>query len=572
MRAIGYLAREKAQDAVRLLRRAGTGLADLVWLKRARGTRIRIGAVAGVLVLYSLIKFTALPGVPCQLSAAKECPPADETIALVPENALLFGHLTLDRDTEQWERAEDAFESLADLQTILAAELPSAVPTPSGADLDLGSDVLPWADQDLAVVLLPGPERTSVPLFIAGVGDREAAEQFLARIAPPGEPEAQRHGDAALTVYPEGFGAAYIGDNLAFGNETAVRVAIDVDTGAVPALEDSVQDAAREQLPEARFAEVYLSRQGVRRLLADGAGAASQLETFIDYEATSAVAAALVARDEGLEVDLISRLDPERVEGKPSFFSRLPEFEPDLAGEAGARAIGYVGVGEFGPTLADLLGQTGPAAQGVVGSLQSLASRLEQEAGVNPLRDLLPALGGQAAVVAEPTDGIPFASLIVEGVDTDRAKEALAGLQGPLLRALGPSATARVPSFQESEVEGVTVHSVQASPTVNLSYAVFDGILVISTDPAGIAQVRAGGESLRDSEPYDLVTGELPDEVSALVFLNLDELFGQVTRTDLVEDPFFANLSVLFENASSLGLAANGSDEAIRTELFLALD
>jgi hypothetical protein len=221
--------------------------------------------------------------------------------------------------------------------------------------------------------------------------------------------------------------------------------------------------------------------------------------------------------------------------------------------------------------LTKLLDQAG-AAPGLAGSLQGLAATLEQEAGVNPLRDLLPALGGQAAVVAEPTDGVPFASVIVDDVDEKIASAALAGLQKPLLEALSPPGGAQVPKFEESEVEGVTVRSVQASPTVNLSYAVFDNNLVVSTDPAGVAQVKASGDSLADSGVYERATDDLPDEVSALVFLNLDELFGQVTRTDLVEDPFFANLSVLFENASSLGLAVNGSDEQILTELFLALD
>ncbi len=81
-----------------------------------------------------------------------------------------------------------------------------------------------------------------------------------------------------------------------------------------------------------------------------------------------------------------------------------------------------------------------------------------------------------------------------------------------------------------------------------------------------------GDGGLQDSEPFERATDGLPDEVSALVFLNLDELFGQVTRTDLVEDPFFANLSVLFENATSAALAVNADDEEIRSELFLALD
>ena len=41
-----------------------------------------------------------------------------------------------------------------------------------------------------------------------------------------------------------------------------------------------------------------------------------------------------------------------------------------------------------------------------------------------------------------------------------------------------------MPRFEETEIDGIPVRSVQASPTVNLSYAVFDDKLVVSTAPA----------------------------------------------------------------------------------------
>ena len=573
VRAVGYWIREKAQAAGKRLGAAGEWVADL-WLKRSREGRIRIVAVAGVLALYAVVKFAPVPGVPCQISAAKECAPPNDTIALAPADTLLYAHVTIDEDTAQFERATDAFEQLSDLRTILGAEIPAALPTPSGTELNIAEDILPWADQDLAVNLLPGPKGTALPVFVVGVGDREGADQFLTTIAPTGvQPQSQQQGEAALSVYTPGFASAFVDDELVFGSEAGVRRVLDVSAGTVDRLEDAPQNAPRDELPDARFAEVYLSQPGVQQLLANRTGAATQLETFVDYGAAQAVAAGLIARPDGLEVALVSELDPKLIEGSPSFFSALPDFEPSLADEAGERTIGYVGVGDLGPTATGVLDQGGKGAQGLAASLQALAGTLEQEAGVNPLRDLLPALGGQAALVAEPTDGVPFASLIVDGVDEEQAAPALAGLQKPLLEALQPAGGAQVPRFEETEVDGVKVQSVQASATVNLSYALFDGKLVISTDPAGVAQVKADSDNLADSGAYEKATDDLPDEVSALVFLNLDELFGQIRdRTDLAEDPFFANLSVLFENASSLGLAVNGSDERIRTELFLALD
>jgi hypothetical protein len=275
------------------------------------------------------------------------------------------------------------------------------------------------------------------------------------------------------------------------------------------------------------------------------------------------------ARDDGVELSLVSELDPKLELRRPTVFADLPRFEPSLAGEAGTRALGYIGVGALGPALNTALASAGAGAQGLAGSLRALAQSLQQEAGVDPFKDLLPALGGQAALVAEPTDAVPFASLIVDGVDEDKANVALARLQRPLLRSLSAGGR-QIPSFKTEDVDGVNVHSVQASPTVNLSYAVFDGKLVISTQPDGVAAVRSSGDNLAGTVGYEDAVDPLPDEVSALVFLNLEEVFGLAQQAGLVQDPLYASLSEDISHIRSLGVAVRGSDDELRSELFLA--
>ena len=569
VRAMGYWVREKSQIAWRVLRSWAASAAEF-WRTRSPETKTRTYAVAGVIVLYLVVKFAPVPGVPCEISAAKECAPPDETIAFVPEDALLYAHFTIDRDSHQYELANDLSGDLPDA-TLLAGQVAGAIPTPSGQPIDLGADVLPWAKRDLALTLIPGPKKTALPVFLAGVEDRAGAEEFLAAIAPPGKSKTSEKGGAELITYPAGFAAAFKGDELLFGTASAVQIALDAEAGDTPALEGSDQDDAREELPDVRFAEVYLSRAGVQRLLAGGATGSTQLETFVDYGATDGMAASVRVRDDGVDVNLVSRLDEKLLQKSPTFFSTLPEFEPALADEAGSRALAYIGVGEVGPTLTDALANAGSGAQGLAGSLRALAATLQKQAGVDPLKDLLPALGGQAALVAEPTDAVPFASLIVDDVDEDKAKDALARLQGPLVKAIG-TRTGSAARFKESDVEGATVNSVQVSGTVNLSYAVFDGLLVVSTDPAGIAQVRAGGDDLAGTDAYDRVLDSLPDEASALVFLNLDELLGLAEQAGLAEDPLYASLSDDISNIPALGLTVKGDDEQISSKLFLSLD
>jgi hypothetical protein len=114
---------------------------------------------------------------------------------------------------------------------------------------------------------------------------------------------------------------------------------------------------------------------------------------------------------------------------------------------------------------------------------------------------------------------------------------------------------------------------VQVSPTVDLSYAVFDGKLVISTQPAGIEQARDGGDDLAGTEAFEKATDGLPDSVSALVFLNLEELLGlPPLKESFAVNPLYASLSQDISRIGSLGIAVRGSEEQLRSDVFLAID
>ncbi len=569
LRAVAYWLREKAQVAWRWIKQAAGAVADW-WSRSSRGTRIRIFAVAGVVVLYLIIKFLPVPGVPCEISAAKECAPSNDTIAYVPRDALLYAHLTVNSSSHQWELAQDLHDQLPNFVALLQSDT-SSLATPGGRPVDLGHEVLPWAKDDLALLGVPGPKKATDEAYIVGVGDNGKASAFLNSLSPGGTGTPSRVGDASLTVYRNGFATARSGDQALFGNAVAVRAALASKAGQAPRLDGSDQDAARSELPDVRLGELYLSQAGIGRMLAGRPGSASQLGTFVDYGATTGMAASLRARDDGVEVNLVSDLDPKLEQRSATVFASLPRFEPSLADEAGSNALGYIGVGDLGPAVAKALEAGGPGAEGLAGSLRALGQTLRQQAGVDPFRDLLPALGGQAALVAEPTGTVPYASLIVDGVDEKKAGDALASLQQPILKAAAAGGRQQVPSFQSKEIDGVVVHSLQVSPAVDLSYAIFDDKLVISTQPQGIAQVRSGGDDLRGTDAYRAATDQLPDSVSALVFLNLDEVLGLAQRAGLAEDPLYASLSEDISHIQSLGLAVRGSNEQLRSELFLAI-
>jgi hypothetical protein len=575
LQAIGYWVREKGQIAGRWLKRSGAASAEGArsagdwWTRRSRGTKMRTYAVAGVALLYLVVKFLPVPGVPCQISAAKECAPSNDTVAYVPSDAALYAHMTVNSDSHQWELAQELGDRLPNFRALLQSDT-RALSVAGSNPINLSEQVLPWAKDDLTLIGVAGPAKSVVQAYVVGVGDEANADEFLTAASPGGKSKQSEVDDGTLTVYSNGFAAGRFGDQAVFGNVAAVRAALDANAGRVPELTGSEQGSPLESLPDVRLAEVYLSQTGVLRLLAGRAGGASQLNTFVDYGATTGMAASLRVRDDGVEVHLNSRLDPKLEQRSPTVFASLPEFEPALADEAGPRALGYVGVGELGPAINEALASAGAGAQGLAGSLRQLAQSLQQEAGVDPLKDLLPALDGQAALIAEPTDAVPYATLIVDGVDEEKAGEALAALQQPLVRSLSTGG-ARVARFQTREVDGVAVHSVQASPAVELSYAIFDGKLVVSTRPEGISQVRSSGDNLAGTNDFEDAADRLPDRVSALVFLNLEEVLGLAQQAGLAENPLYASLSEDISRVGSLGLAVRGGEDELRSELFLAI-
>ena len=100
-----------------------------------------------------------------------------------------------------------------------------------------------------------------------------------------------------------------------------------------------------------------------------------------------------------------------------------------------------------------------------------------------------------------------------------------------------------MPSFETSEIAGVEAQSLFLSPQVDLTYATFADRLVIATDRLAVEQARAGDGGLAGTDGFKGLTENLPDEVSLLVYLNLDGLLGLGEQVGLAEDPVYATFA-----------------------------
>ena len=571
VRAAGYWIREKAKPGKKPKPRSrskGRPAAAGRIGKRERVAGLVALALGALIALFLLVP---LPLLPCSLSPAKQCPPPDEAIELVPADTLLYAHLVRDPESEQLQRSREIGTRIPDFSAVSDAVL-SGLAEDSAAGIQLGRDILPWARREVALAVLPGEEGKPEAAYIAGIdlrqqGAEDHAGSLLVQVSggkSTGESEVDGE---EIETYGKGLALARVGDFEVFGAQGAVETAVQVASGD----EDSLPPDAspRGELPEQRFADIYVSQSGSKKLFGSSGGSLGQLGTFVDYAATDGFAIGLSAREGQVVVDIVSDLSAERLEQNPNDLVGVPGFTPELAELAPDDSLAYLGIGEVGPALN---GVVDTALGGdLAASFESLSGGLKQEAGPDPLADLLPALRGQAALILDPTNGPPEAILVVDEVDGNRAGQALAALQQPLAKTLGDEkgGTAR---FEKTDHQGTAVYSLEGPSRLGLSYAIEGGRLIISTSKSGVLKILDGDSgSLSSTSAWRSSVSSLSDSPSALLFLDLQELTRLAELAGLAEDPLYAALSDDISNIDSLGVSVDAQPTRLESKIVLDL-
>jgi hypothetical protein len=540
--------------------------------------RQRVAAGAIVVAVVALIAFVLVPAAPCGFPGGDECAPPDDAIDLVPADALAYAHLDIDPESDQYADATALAARVPLLSRIVSAPLARA----GGGTFDLATDVQPWAGEEAAVTLLPTGTSPSAVTIIE-VDDPDGAEQFASGLLGP-SPTTSDVAGVEVSTGARGESSAQLDGFLLLGDEEAVSQLVDPPDDAGK-LETSEAGEAIDDLPEDRLAYAYLSGTGARAVLASRS--LRPLDTFVDSAATAGVAASISVDGDSVSVTLRSHLDPDRAESAPGFFSALPTFEPTLASDVGADALAYLGVGSPADSVQSLLSQAATEAPALKRAYGQVAGSLRKSGKISIARDLLPLLGTQVALAVEPvaaaapqtpgvvaTPGVPYVSLLAEGIDSQKAAAALALLQRPLTEALVPKSGevgGRVSAFEPLQIAGVEAQSLAVSANVELTYATYDDRLAVATDPLGIAQARAGGDGLAESEAFGRVTAGFPDEVSLIAYLDLRDLIALGEQIGLATDPGYATLAPDLRSLDAAAIAVSAEGETIRTDATLAI-
>jgi hypothetical protein len=551
------------------------------WLSMSLQTRRRSAVAVGVLAALLVVAFVAVPALPCQAPGGDVCPPSDDAIHLVPDDALGYLHVNLDPDSEQYEKAREVAERIPTIADQVTSRLLARVPGPGGQPPDFASDIGPWFGGQAALAIVPAGGRAAEEVQLLQVKDDDAAKEFAGSIAT-GTPQTTDYRDVPVSVDRRGLATALVGGFLAIGRESGVRDVIDAQSGASGTgslADEPAARAARDALPDDRLGDAYLSPDGIDRLVGNPRGPLATLDAAVDPTASEGVAMALVASDAGIELDIRSELDEARAKAQPGFFAAFPSFEPTLADSLPSDSLAYVGMADPGSTLVSLIEQASADQPGLAAGVAGLVKQVKQLGRVDLETDLLPSLGGEAAFALQPapggggknlvpTAGTPYLEFLSSGIDAERAGPALAGLQAPIADALNPS-SGQAPTFSQHKSGGVTAHSVRLSPTVDLTYAIAGSVLLIATDPVAVKQLTDESGGLADDDLFKEATAGLPDSVSLLSYFNLDGLLTLGEQAGLAQDPAYEAFAPELRKLRALGLAVRQSPSELATDVRL---
>ena len=573
--AIGSALGSAASFLRRGIRAVGRGLAG-VWEGLTIEGRRRLLAAFAAAIAVALFIGLAVPNLPCYFPAGDRCPPDDDAAEIVPASALAYVHVNADPETDQVEELAQIAERFPLISRQLGAQLVAPAPGEESGIPDFRRLIEPWFGGEAALALLESPAGNTEEVTVLEVEDEKRASEYARRLAA-GEIETERYRGVEIEIDQRGSATAQVDGFLVVGASSGgVRGIIDTATGAKgsePLAEDDAAEEIRDELPDHRFLEAWFSRGGAK-LISEGSTFGGPLALFVSPGSTRGAAAALAAGEDSIELAIRSELDPKREKARPGFFAAFPSFEAGLPERLSPDALAYLGLGDPARTVRALLRQAATQAPGIASGFEDLVDSLRKEGTLDVEKDLLPALGDEAAFAIEPErggraagpGGLPYLVFVAEGVDEERARRALADLQQPLAAATDPDTGLQAPVFGEQTVEDVQIRTLRVSPTLELAYAIFDGIAVIATSPAGVERMVTEDGGLDSEDLFERATDDFEDELSLLAFLDLRQLLQEGFEAGLAEVPAFITFSEELRRLEALGLSVRTEDDLLTTD------
>jgi hypothetical protein len=370
---------------------------------------------------------------------------------------------------------------------------------------------------DLAAKALRTADEAALAIFDTGGGASRANSLVLVDTGKE-HPGSGQRGCGALT-------SQYVGRFLAIGQPESLQLAEKLNRGQGASLADAAGPRrALAQLPADRVADGWLSRDGLRRLLEPQGGLLGVAGLLFDQPALKGAAFGVSAGGDRARLTVHSLLDPGAAKDSASGFR---QFHPTLAADVPADAMAYLGASNLAPALQRLLGAAGSSSK----QLAPLVGALQK-----PLLRLFP---GEAAVVLTAATPAPVLTILAHTKDEAASRR--------------------------------TVAALPAAARKQVTTAVWDGKIAVSTSPKGIAAVKDAKRHLADTQNWSKAVGNTPDLVSSLLFLDFSRLLRLGEETGLGDSTAYQAAKGDLQKVHAIGAHTTGSDSESTAEISLLI-
>lgn len=534
--------------------------------RERRFRRRRIGLIAAALTL-----LIAAAAVALAFSGSGEAPPATGAAEVVPADVLAYVHLSTDTSRPAVRRAEALARRFPDYPLAYAAVINrlTAILGGGSGSVEFATGIRPWLGKEAALALLDTSGASASSVIVLDVRDPARARRF---VASAGAGAVTTYDGIRVLGYSSGTELAFVRRYLVVGPDAGVRAAIAAATGRARSLaNDPAYERASAGEPAGRVLDAYLPVAGVRRLLEPQPGLAGAIGALLDRPALAGTALSVSAAASGADVWVHNVLDASGTRaGRPG--SGASGFTPTLSSllPAGSTLMLDVdGLNRFAPVLLRAAATAGFAAN-IAPLLGRLGSALTAE-GVN-VRKIESIFGGETAVALSPGPS-PALLIVARTLNQPGTQSELASLEAPLT-ALFPapsSGPGQISGIADRQIDGVTVHELGLGPGLQLDYAVFDGLVVVSTSVVAIDEVAGRRHSLADEKAYTTALAGRPAQVSSVLFTDFRQLLSLGDQTGLTSSTRERALLGDLTKIRTIGLSSTSGESETTTELHLEI-